>query len=116
MGIDNFLKDLFQAFLSYQEINLRFQLVTRNGTIYKSKILRKNLIEQETSQCRLFSTCQNSSVRHSLGYTNFDTALKGDYFILISQNCFINALEEFAFSACSRSLLSQIVDTKDHIL
>ena len=38
------------------------------------------------------------------------------YFILISKDGFVYVLEEHAFALRSRTLLSQIVDTKDHIL
>ena len=53
MCIDNFFKDLLQLFLTYKEVNLKKQFVSRYASIYESKILRKDLVEQETSQCRV---------------------------------------------------------------
>ena len=53
MCIDNFFKDLLQLFLTYKEVNLKKQFVSRYASVYESKILRKDLVEQETSQCRV---------------------------------------------------------------
>ena len=45
-----------------------------------------------------------------------DLGLKCDDFVLICKNCLVDTLEELALTLVSRSLLSQVVDTKDHIL
>ena len=60
MCVDDFLKNLFQLFLSYVEINFQNQFIARNGTIYKSQILRQDLIEQESTQCRFYSPVTTS--------------------------------------------------------
>ena len=66
MSIDNLLKNLLQALLSYMEIHLKLELVLRNASVYKSKILWKNLIEYETSESGLYDTALNRSIRHLL--------------------------------------------------
>ena len=43
MCIDNFLKDLFQLFLSYVEINFQLQLIAWNGTVYEAQIDKKHI-------------------------------------------------------------------------
>ena len=53
VSIDNFFKDLLQLFLTNKEINLKKQFVSRYASVYESKILRKDLVKQETSQCRM---------------------------------------------------------------
>ena len=73
MCINNFLQNLFQLFLTYVEVNFQKQLVALNFTVNKSEILRNNLIKDKSSQCRLYRSCLNSSVRHSLRYTHLDT-------------------------------------------
>ena len=45
-----------------------------------------------------------------------DLCLECDDLVLICKNCLVDTLEELAFTLISRSLLSQVVDTKDHIL
>ena len=42
--------------------------------------------------------------------------LECDDLVLICKNCLVDTLEELALTLVSRSLLSQVVDTKDHIL
>ena len=116
MCIDNFFKNLFQLFLSYMEIHFKNQFISFFFTINKTKILRNDFVENEPSKCRLYCTGQNGSVRHCLAAANMDSGLQCDYFILISKDCFVYALEELAFTLVSRSFLSQIVDTKYHIL
>ena len=45
-----------------------------------------------------------------------DLGLKCDDLVLVCEDCLVDTLEELALTLVSRSLLSQIVDTKDHIL
>ena len=116
VSIDNFFKNLFQLFLSYQEVNLKKKFISWNTSVYETKILRKDFVEQETSKCRFYCTGQNSSVRHCLAAANVNSGLQCDYFIFISKDCFVYTLEIFAFTLVSRSFLCQIVDTKYHIL
>lgn len=101
---------------NYQEVNLKKKFISRNTSVYETKILWKDFVKQETSKCRLYCTGQNGSVRHCLAAANMDSGLQCDYFILISKDCFVYALKELAFTLVSRSFLSQIVDTKYHIL
>ena len=114
--INNFFQNFLQLFLTNQEINFQKKFITRNASVYESKILRKDFIKQETSKCRLYNTSHFCSIRHCLCDTNLNSGLKSNNLIFISKNCFINALEELTFSRISRSLLCQVVDTKDHIL
>ena len=116
VSVNNFFKNLFQLFLTNQEVNLKKKLISRNASVNKSKILRKDLIEQETSQCRLYIACESASIRHYLAGTYKNLGLQGNYLVLICQNCLVYALEELAFTLISRSFLGQIIDTKDHIL
>ena len=45
-----------------------------------------------------------------------DLCLECDDLVLICKNCLVDTLEELSLTLVSRSLLSQVVDTKDHIL
>ena len=116
VGIDNLLQNLLQTLLAYVEINLQYQLIARNSTIYKAQILRQNLVEEETAQRGLYDTGHLSSVSQGSGYADLDSGLQTDDFILISQDGFVQVLEELAFAFTSRTLLGQVIDTKDHIL
>ena len=116
VSIDNLFKNLFQLFLSYQEVYFKEKFISRNASVYETKILRKDFVEQETSKCRFYGTGQNGSIRHCLAAANVNSRLQCDYFILISKNCFVYTLEVLTFTLVSRSLLSQVVDTKYHIL
>ena len=116
MSIDNFFKDLLQLFLTYKEVNLKKQFVSRYASVYKSKVLWKDLVEQETSQCGMNITADDSAIRHCLMCADNDLGLKCDDFVLVCKDCLVDTLEELAFTLVSRSLLSQVVDTKDHIL
>ena len=114
--IDNFFQDLFQLFLSYMEIYFQLHFVFRNASVYKAQILRQDLVEQETSQCRLYRTGLCCTVRHGLCHTHFDSGLQSQCFVFISKDCFVHALEVLAFSDRTRSFLCQVVNTKNHIL
>ena len=114
--IDNFLQNLFQLFLSYMEIYFKLHFIFRNASVYKSQILRQDLIKQETSQCRLYRSGHAGTIRHCLYHTHFDSGLQCQCFVFISKNCFVYALEEFSFSDCTRSFLCQVVNTQNHIL
>ena len=116
VSINNFFKDLFQLFLTNQEVNLKKKFISRNASVNKSKILRQDLIEQETSQCRLYIACESTSIRHYLAAADKNLGLQSNYLVLICQNCLVYTLEELAFSLVSRSFLCQIVNTKNHIL
>ena len=98
------------------EINLEEKLIAFHLSVYKSKILRDDLIKEKTSQRRVDRTCLDSSVRHRLGNAHLDLRMKRDISVLISKDRFAHALEGHSLSLCSRSDLSQIVDTEDHIL
>ena len=116
VGIDNLLQDLLQTLLAYVEINFQYQLIARNRTVYEAQILRQNLVKEETAQGRFYDTGHLGSVSQGSGYADLDSGLQTDDFILISQDGFVQVLEELAFAFASRTLLGQIIDTKDHIL
>ena len=98
------------------EVNFQLQLISFDGSVHKSQILRNNLIENKPAYRRFYDSSFGSSIRHFLGYSYLDPGMQGNNTIFISQNSLIHTLEAFAFSDSSRSLLSQIVNTKDHIL
>ena len=75
VSIDDFFKDLFQLFFTYQEINFRKKFIARNTSVYISKILRNDLVEQETSKCRFYSSCQFASIRHCFCAAHMDSGL-----------------------------------------
>ena len=60
MYVDNLLQDVFQTdlltfgILCNQLIDLQLQFITRNTSVNETKILRNDLIEQETAQCRFY--------------------------------------------------------------
>ena len=116
VSIDDFFKDLFQLFLTYQEINFQKKFIARYTSVYESKILRKDFVEQETSESGFYVAGQYGAIRHLLRAANQNSALERNYFVFVCKNGFVHALEELAFSLVARSLLGQIVDTKDHIL
>ena len=72
MSVDNFFQNLFQLLFTYKEVNLKQKFVARNASVHKSKILRKNLVEQETSQCGFYIAGKNCSIRHCLCAANLD--------------------------------------------
>ena len=72
VSIDNFFKNLFQLFLGYQEVNLKKKFISRNTSVYETKILWKDFVKQETTKCRFYDTCHFSSVCQSSCAANFD--------------------------------------------
>ena len=70
--IDDFFQNLFQLFLTYQEINFKEKFIARDASVYESKILRKDFVKQETTKCRFYDTCHFSSVCQSSCAANFD--------------------------------------------
>ena len=61
----------------------------------------------------LYDTGHLSSVSQGSGYADLDSGLQTDDFILISQDGFVQVLEELAFAFASRTLLGQVIDTKE---
>ena len=114
--IDDFFQDLFQLFLCYQEIYLQSKLIARDGTVYIAKILRQDLIEQETAQGGCYVLGQRRSIRHFLAAAHMDLGLQCDITVFICQDRFVDILEETSLSLAAGALLGQIVDTEDHIL
>ena len=98
------------------EINLKFQDIVRICSVNISKILRNDLVEQQTTKCSIDDTCNLCSVfcRNSSSY--FYLRVESDLLVLICKQCFVLWLEELAFSNIAILLHCQIVDTKDHIL
>ena len=45
VSIDNFFKNLFQLFLGYQEVNLKKKFISRNTSVYETKILWKDFVK-----------------------------------------------------------------------
>ena len=72
MGINNFLQNLLQLFLSYMEVNLKGKLIAFYFSVHKSQILRDDLVKEQTSQRCVNNTCLHSSVRHCLGYADLN--------------------------------------------
>ena len=116
MRMNDFFQNLLQPFLSDKEIHLKLQLVFRNATVYEAQILRKNLIEKESSQCGIYISGNFSAILHLLRRADGDLRLQGNVFILICKDCLVYIMEEHTFAARSRSLLGQVVNTENHIL
>ena|SRR5699024_1557060 len=98
------------------EIYLQQQLVARNGAVYKSQILRKNLVEQETAQRGAYISGDYASVRHRLCAAHGNSRLQLDIAVLVCQNRLVYVLKEASLSLDTRSFLCQVIDTQDHIL
>ena len=83
MGIDNLLQNLLQLLLSYVEVDLQLQFVLGNASVYESKILRQNLIEDKSSQCRLYNAGDLFAALGLLRYANLDSGVKRTSSVLI---------------------------------
>ena len=116
MIIDTFLKDLFQLFLSYMEINFQFKEILILASVYESQILTDDLIENETSQRGLNDTGFHFAVFIDSLTFYFNLCMQGNLMIFVSNDCFVHVLECFSFAFCTRTLLCQVIDTKNHIL
>ena len=116
MSIDDLLQDLLQLLLSYMEVYFQLQEVLGITSVYKSQILRQNLIEDETSQCRLYRSGDRLTCCIYLAHADMNAGMQCQRLVLICQNCFVYALEILTFADRTGSLLGQIVDTKYHIL
>ena len=64
MGINDFLQNLLQLFLSYMEVNLKRKLIAFHFSVYKSQILRDNLVKEQTSQSSVYYPRLHCTVRH----------------------------------------------------
>ena len=98
------------------EVNLRKKEILFLASVNISKILRKDLVEQETSQCGLHSSADFFTGCILLGHSYLNSGVKSTYTILISQNGFVYALEELALTDRAGSLLCQVINTQYHIL
>ena len=116
MSIDDLFKDLLKLFLSYKEIDLGLKELLGVVSVNISEVLRKDLIEVESSECGGDDTGYHLSAGCLLGHADLDLAVKGNVTVLISKNGFAHILVNISFAGLSVSLLSQIVDTQDHIL
>ena len=116
MYINNLLQNLLQLFLSYMEVYLKKQFISFHASVYKSQILRNDFIENETSHGRFYNSAVNCAVGHGLGHTGLDSGMQGNNSVFVSKNCLVYALEDLALTLCTRALLGQVVDTKNHIL
>ena len=93
MGIDYFLKNLLDLFLSYMEINLVFENFIFVGTIHKSKILWKVLIENKKTYCCLYKTTLYSSICKCHLSMNINLLVKSNLMIVICKHCTIHVTE-----------------------
>ena len=98
------------------KIDFQFQFISLDTAVYKSKILWNNFIKQKPAQSRFNDTRYNTSIRLSPRNTNFNTGMKCQRFILISQNRFIHTFKYLTFTKYAWSLLRQVIDTQHHIL
>ena len=121
--VDAFFQNLLQLATADMEINLQLQEIVRIGTVYKSKILRKNLVEDETSECGLDHTGLDLAIGILTETTDLDPCMKRDLIVLIGDDRLVHILEILAFARLrclitdtGSTLLCQIVDTEDHIL
>ena len=116
VSIDHLGNDLLKLFLTNHKVNFKLKEVLRHASVYISKILRNDLIEQESSECRLYKTGNSLAVSVLLLHSDLDLGLKFDISVLISKDCFINTLKALALAKSSGSLLCKVVNTKYHIL
>ena len=116
MNIDDAFQDLLLVLLFNQLVDFKLQLVSRNGTIDKSQILRYHLVKQEPAKRRFYKSAEFSSVRHLLCNADADPALKRNILVLVGQNGFIQILEDHSLPDRAGAFLCQIVDSKNHIL
>ena len=117
--INTFLKNLLQLLLSYVKIHFQFQEIIRIAAVHKTKILTDNLIENKPPQSGLNNAGLCYSFRILAKTANFNFSMKRNFMIFIGNNCLIHILEKSAGSFGTlllRSFLSQIVNTKNHIL
>ena len=111
MDIDNLFQNLLQSLFADMEINLQLQGIFRIASVYKAQILRQDFIKDKASQCGFHHIGNFRTVSQLLRNLHFNSGVKGQHLVFICQNCFIQALEIFAFSFCPGSFLGQIVDT-----
>ena len=60
--MNTLINDLFQLFLRYQEINLRYKIVVMVCSVNITKILWNTFIEDKTAQCRGNNSCDFFSI------------------------------------------------------
>ena len=70
MSIDYALKNLLKLLLAYMEIYFKKEGIIRIASVYKSEILWKNLIKDESSECRLNNTALLFAI-YCLSYSHF---------------------------------------------
>ena len=98
------------------EVYFQLQLILRNGAVNESKVLRNDLVKDETSYSRLDDTGLYCAVGHGAAYPYLYPAVESNHMVLVSQDGLVYALENAALTRRSRSLLGQVVNTKNHIL
>ena len=91
MNINNLLQNLFDLFLSNMEINFQLQSILRGTAVYKSQILRNNLIENQKTKCCLDKSGYFCSVSHSCLTVYINILMKCNLSILIRKQCLIHA-------------------------
>ena len=98
------------------EVYFQRQCIFRDASVYEAQILRQNLVEDKSAQCGLYILYNRIAIPILTLNTYCNSGVKCDDTIFISKNCFVYILKELAFSCCTRSFLSQVVNTKYHIL
>ncbi len=116
MDIDHLLQDRLQLLLAHMKIHFQLQEVLRDTSVHESQVLGQDLIEQESSQGGLHIARYGLSGPILLRHPDSDPGMQGTCLILISQDGFIHALEELAFSHGTGSLLGKVVDSQHHVL
>ena len=96
MNINNLLKNLLDLLLADMEIDLQLQRILRLGTIYKAKILRNNLVEDQKTKCSLNKSCNFCSIRHCCLAIDINGLVKSNLSVLVCKDCLIHASEMIA--------------------
>ena len=110
------LKNLLQLLLTYMEVNFKIKELFRSLSLYKSKILADDFVEDETAECRFYVSGYGGAILERNGTTHLNSCVKGNCTVLVCKNCFVYAAEHLTLTEITRLLEGQVVDTENHIL
>ena len=116
VGVDNPLQNLLQLLFAYVKIHFQLQEFFRIAPIHVSQILRKNFVEDETSESGFHDAGHFFSLGVDLCHAHLDPGMQGTGFILISQNRFVDVFERLAFALRSGPFLCQVINSQHHVL
>ncbi len=85
MGVDDSLEYSLKMLLAYKEIDLGLQELLRIRSVYKSEILRKYLVEEESSEGGIYHSRDSLSLCIYGTPAHMDLAVKSDISVLVSE-------------------------------